>query len=48
MVHTHFDTGYSMFTQYDAFHTYFDIVHTHFGTVLTLFITYDTVLHTLI
>ena len=42
IVHTHFDTSNSMFTQYDTVNTHFDIVHTHFGTVQTLFTSYET------
>ena len=42
IVHTHFDTGLSMFTQYDTVHTY---IFTYFGTVHTLFTSCD-IVHT--
>ena len=41
IVHTHFNTGQSVFTQYGTVHIHFDIVHTHFGTIYTLFTRYD-------
>ena len=46
IVHTHFDTSHSMFTQYDTVHTHFEIVQTHFDASHSMFMTQFT--HTLV
>ena len=43
IVHTHFGTVQTLFTNSDTVHKHFDIVHTHFGAVQTLFTSYDAV-----
>ena len=43
IVHPHFGTVHTLFTNYDTVHTHFNTVHTHFGTVHTFFTNYDTV-----
>ena len=45
IVHIHFGTVHTLFTNYDTVHTHFEIVHAHFCTVHTLFTSYDTLCH---